>query len=106
MTERCVAFGALLSEYCPHIKKLMTRLWRFPLQAVNLMLSNHFQTLGEACRIEGLDPHQKYRAPVTAAHEVGWRAPSKTNKANSLELFGVAQHGRKDKIKTLFDMVP
>lgn len=84
----------------------MTCFRRMPLQAVKLMLSNHSQTLGEACNIEGLDPHQKYRAPVTSAHEVGWRAPSKTNKVNSLELFGVAQHGRQDKIKTLFDMVP
>lgn len=84
----------------------MTCFRRMPLQAVKLMLSNHSQTLGEACKIDGLDPHQKYRAPVTSAHEVGWRAPSKTNKVNSLELFGVAQHGRQDKIKTLFDMVP
>jgi len=70
------------------------------------MRSNHFQTLGDACTIDGLDPRQKYRAPVTASQEIGWRAPSKTNQVKSLELFGVSQHGHKDKIKTLYDMVP
>lgn len=117
-------------------------------QAAKMMLAGHFQTLGDACRIDGLDPREKcapvplispramarraprrplpaiaqqtlsehsanapprpvrYVAPLTSAQEIGWRAPSKSNPRPSLELFGVCQHGRKDKIKTLFDMVP
>ena len=71
-----------------------------------MMTAHNVQALGETVGIRGLDPREKFRAPSTAAQEIGWRSPSKSNPTRGLELFGVSRHGRKDKIKTLFDMVP
>ena len=54
-----------------------------------------FQTLGDACRTEGLDPAAKYRMPLTSSHEVGWRARSASNARPNLEMFGVAEMAKK-----------
>jgi len=66
------------------------------------------QTLGDACRTDGIDPKVKYSAPVCNSHEYGWRAATKTNTtgANSLEIFGVAEHARMNYRRTLHDPVP
>ena len=48
-------------------------------EAALLMRTHMFQTLGDACRTAGLDPTEKYRVPVTAAQEVGWRARQRAN---------------------------
>ena len=60
------------------------------------MRTHKFQSLGDACLTAGLDPVEKYRRPVTASQEVGWRA--KTSAGNGrpgLEIFGVSQYGIK-----------
>jgi hypothetical protein len=65
-----------------------------------LMRTHMFQTLGDACRTAGVDPAEKYRAPVTAAHEVGWqvgRARS-AGARPTLEIFGVSEHGIKGRV--------
>ena len=59
------------------------------------MRSHKFQTLGDACLTEGVDPGVKYKAPVCNSHDYGWRAPSTSNTRSTLEMFGVADHGRK-----------
>lgn len=62
-----------------------------------LMRTHMFQSLGDSCRTAGVDPAAKYRAPVTAAHEVGWqvgRARSAGTRP-TLEMFGVSEHGIK-----------
>jgi hypothetical protein len=72
-----------------------------------LQLRAHsLQTLGDACRTEGVDPNIKYKAPVVDSHEYGWRVPNSTNGRQSLEMFGVAEHGRHSSMKTLHHMVP
>jgi hypothetical protein len=63
-------------------------------EAALLMRSHKFQTLGDACRTEGVDPVAKYKLPYVTSHEYGWRAPTTKNGKKSLELFGVAEHGR------------
>ena len=71
-------------------------------EAALLMRTHSLQTLGDACRTAGLDPVEKYRRPVSASHEVGWRA--KTVVANGrpgLELFGVAEHAKKQIVNTM-----
>lgn len=69
-------------------------------EAALLMRSFKFQSLGDACRTEGVDPCVKYTRPVLTSHEYGWRAPS-TNGVNtkSLEMFGVAEHAKKSVVK-------
>ena len=64
-------------------------------EAALLMRSHKLQSLGDACLTDGLDPAQKYRAPMVDSHEYGWRAPTATNGRPSLELFGVAEHGKR-----------
>jgi len=72
-----------------------------------LQLRAHtMQTLGDACRTDGVDPHHKYKAPHTDANEYGWRVPTATNGRQSLELFGVGEHNKVNMRKTLHDMVP
>jgi hypothetical protein len=67
-----------------------------------LMRTHMLQTLGDACRTEGLDPTDKYRRPVTASHEIGWRArQSVGNGRPGLELFGVAEHAKKQVVKKM-----
>ena len=67
-----------------------------------LMRTHNFQSLGDACRTEGLHPVEKYRQPVTASHEVGWRATmSAGNGRPGLEMFGVAQHAKHQATKYL-----
>ncbi len=74
--------------------------------AAKLMLSHTLQTLGDACRTDGMDPGDKYVAPQTAAQEVGWYAANAANGRRNVELFGVAEYGVKNMRKKLFDMVP
>jgi len=62
--------------------------------AALLMRSHKAQTLGDACRTDGVSPGQKYRAPVLDSHEYGWRVPTSTNGRPNLEMFGVAEHGK------------
>jgi len=64
-------------------------------EAALLMRSHKFQSLGDACLTEGVDPGIKYTAPLFTSHEYGWRAPSTSNKRPNLELFGVAEHARR-----------
>ncbi len=68
-----------------------------------LMRAHQFQTLGDACRTEGLDPTDKYRQPISMAHEVGWRAriPTGAHQRPGLEMFGVAEHAKKQFCKKL-----
>ena len=68
-------------------------------EAALTMRSHRFQSLGDACLTPGLDPCEKYRAPVVDSHEYGWRAPSSTNGRPSLEMFGVAEHGKKQVVQ-------
>ena len=60
-----------------------------------MMRSHKFQSLGDACLTEGVDPGVKYRTPLVNSHDYGWRAPSKSNDRPSLEIFGVSHYGRK-----------
>lgn len=48
-------------------------------EAAMLMRSHKLQNMGDACLTDGLDPRQKYRAPVLDSHEYGWRVPTKNN---------------------------
>ena len=64
-------------------------------EAALLMRSHKFQSLGDACLTEGVDPCSKYTAPVLDSHEYGWRVQSKTNERPNLEMFGVAEHAKK-----------
>jgi hypothetical protein len=68
-------------------------------EAALLMRSHKFQTLGDACLTEGVDPGLKYRSPLVSSHEYGWRAPTSSNTRKSLELFGVSDHGRKQVVQ-------
>ena len=68
-------------------------------EAALLMRAHKFQSLGDACLTEGVDPGVKYKSPFLTSHEYGWRAPNTSNTRPSLELFGVAEHGRKSVVK-------
>ena len=68
-------------------------------EAAMLMRAHKFQSLGDACLTDGVDPGVKYTAPVCNSHDYGWRAPSSSNNRPSLEMFGVAEHGRKAVVK-------
>jgi len=68
-------------------------------EAAFLMRAHKFQSLGDACLTDGVDPGVKYRAPMTNAQDYGWRAPTSSNTRKSLEMFGVAEHGRKSVVK-------
>ena len=65
-------------------------------EAALLMRTHKFQTLGIACHTVGVNPVDKYRQPVSASHEVGWRATrSAGNGRPGLEIFGVGDHAMK-----------
>jgi len=68
-------------------------------EAAMLMRSHKFQSLGDACLTDGVDPGVKYKAPVLNSHDYGWRCPSKTNGRPNLEMFGVAEHAKKSVVK-------
>ena len=68
-------------------------------EAAMLMRSHKFQSLGDACLTDGVDPGVKYQAPVLTSHEYGWRAPNTSNTRPSLEMFGVAEHAKKSVVK-------
>jgi len=68
-------------------------------EAAMLMRAHKFQSLGDACLTDGVDPGVKYTAPVCNSHDYGWRAPSSSNNRPSLEMFGVAEQGRKAVVK-------
>jgi hypothetical protein len=60
-----------------------------PNRSAALALRSHAEhTIGDTVCIQGYSPIQKYKYPVTATHEVGWRS-------KSLEIFGVAEFGLK-----------
>lgn len=60
-----------------------------PNRYAGLALRSHFEhTVGDSVRIRGYSPMEKYRYPLTATQEVGWRP-------KSLEIFGVAEFGLK-----------
>ena len=73
-----------------------------------LMRTHMFQSLGDACRTAGLDPVEKYRMPITASHEVGWRAKTAAPGTGrpGLELFGVAEHAKKQATQHMYKMQP
>lgn len=50
--------------------------------------SHHESTVGDSVRIRGFDPKEKYKYPLTASQELGWRP-------RPLEIFGVAEFGLK-----------
>ena len=52
------------------------------------MQKKQLQAVGRSLELPGVDPNVKYSYPQTRSQEVGWRA------YNSLEIFGVAQHGK------------
>ena len=68
-------------------------------ESAMLMRSHKFQSLGDACLTDGVDPGVKYKAPVLTSHEYGWRAPTTSNTRPSLEMFGVAEHAKKQVVK-------
>lgn len=68
-------------------------------EAAMLMRAHKFQSLGDACLTDGVDPGVKYFTPFLTSHEYGWRAPNTSNTRPSLEMFGVAEHGRKAVVK-------
>ena len=68
-------------------------------EAALLMRSHKFQSLGDACLTDGVDPGVKYTAPVLTSHEYGWRCPSGSNERPNLEIFGVAEHAKKTVVK-------
>jgi len=68
-------------------------------EAAMLMRAHKFQSLGDACLTDGVDPGVKYKAPVLNSHDYGWRAPTTSNNRKTLEMFGVAEHGRKSVVK-------
>jgi len=68
-------------------------------EAALLMRSHRLQSLGDACLTDGLNPGEKYRAPVLDSHEYGWRVPMKGNGMPNLEMFGVAEHGKQGVVK-------
>ena len=68
-------------------------------EAAMLMRAHKFQSLGDACLTDGVDPGVKYKTPFLTSHEYGWRAPNSSNTRASLEMFGVAEHGRKAVVK-------
>lgn len=68
-------------------------------EAAMLMRSHKFQSLGDACLTDGVDPGVKYTAPVLTSHEYGWRCPSGSNARPNLEMFGVAEHAKKQVVK-------
>jgi len=68
-------------------------------EAALTMRSHKFQTLGDACLTDGVDPGVKYTAPCLTSHEYGWRCPSTNNSRPNLEMFGVAEHGKKQVVK-------
>ena len=70
-------------------------------EAALLMRSHKFQSLGDACLTEGVDPGVKYTRPVLTSHEYGWRAPTSSNTRPPLEMFGVADHAKKQVVKKL-----
>jgi len=65
-------------------------------EAALLLRAHNLQSLGDACRTQGVDPHHKYKAPVVDSHEYGWRVPTKDNGRPRLEMFGVSHYGRRD----------
>ena len=65
-------------------------------EAALLLRAHNLQSLGDACRTQGVDPHHKYNAPVVDSHEYGWRVPTKDNGRPRLEMFGVSHYGRRD----------
>jgi len=68
-------------------------------EAALLMRSHKFQTLGDACLTDGVDPGVKYTAPCLTSHEYGWRVPASSNNRPNLEMFGVAEHAKKQVVK-------
>ena len=64
-------------------------------EAALLMRSHKFQSLGDACLTDGVDPGVKYNQPVLTSHEYGWRCPASSNARPNLEMFGVAEHAKK-----------
>ena len=68
-------------------------------EAAMLMRAHKFQSLGDACLTDGVDPCAKYKAPVLNSHEYGWRVPSNSNERPTLEMFGVAEHAKKQVVK-------
>lgn len=68
-------------------------------EAALLMRSHKFQSLGDACLTDGVDPGVKYNAPVLTSHEYGWRCPTSSNTRPPLEIFGVAEHAKKQVVK-------
>ena len=64
-------------------------------EAALLLRSHKFQSLGDACLTEGVDPGVKYKGSVFTSHDYGWRAPTSSNTRKPIEMFGVAEHGRK-----------
>ena len=68
-------------------------------EAALLMRSHKFQSLGDACLTDGVDPGVKYNQPVLTSHEYGWRCPTTSNTRPSLEMFGVCDHARKQVVK-------
>ena len=64
-------------------------------EAALLLRAHNLQSLGDACRTVGVDPHHKYKHPVIDSHTYGWRAPTKTNGRPPLEMFGVGHYGKK-----------
>jgi len=68
-------------------------------EAALLMRSHKLQSLGDACLTDGLSPGEKYRAPILDSHEYGWRVPTAANGRPNLEMFGVAEHAKKQVVK-------
>lgn len=71
-------------------------------EAALLLRAHKFQSLGDACRTEGVDPNVKYNTPIFMSHDYGWRVSSTNNHRKSLEMFGVSQYGIKEKVSKFY----
>jgi hypothetical protein len=71
-------------------------------EAALLLRAHKFQSLGDACRTEGVDPNVKYNTPIFMSHDYGWRVSSTKNPRKSLEMFGVSQYGIKEKVSKFY----
>lgn len=62
---------------------------RLDVTTATAMQPKILQAVGATLALPGVDPNVKYSFPQTATQQIGWRA------TQSLELFGVAHHGKR-----------
>ncbi len=71
-------------------KRPVTPVLYLELDHAKTLVAGLQQDIGGCVSTNGVDPHVKYRHPLTTSHRVGWNVANTT-----LEFFGVAQHATK-----------